>query len=243
MNHLKTFICTIGAAIVTSLAPASTLVLNSNPYSDSYGGGEFTANLSGLNLSSYSTKALVSINHNLGFETFCMEYGEEFVPGHTYSYTLSNSATGGDLPAGFDPLSKGTAWLYAQFSTGNLAGYSYALNSTRNASALQLQLAFWYLEDETNPAYTTFAADHPGFNPSTNAFISAACAQFGGLAGAKADANGAFGVSVLNLTSGSHDQYKNQSQLYYHIVPESGSTLALVAFAALSLIGLRRRVD
>jgi hypothetical protein len=232
------------AAAVTALATgafASTLVLNTNAYTDSYGGGEFTVNNSGLSMSSYAAATIV----NGGFETFCMEYGEHFSPGGTYTYTLGNAATGGDLPSGSDPISMGTAWLYSQFAKGTLSGYSYATTgSSRVASALDLQLAFWYLEDETgtSPAYTTFAVDHPGFNPSTNAFITAALTQFGGLAGARADANGMFGVSVLNLTS-NEGQTNNQSQLYLNPVPDSGATVALLGLAMIGLVGFRRKVS
>ena len=223
------------SAVFATGSHASTLVLNSNPYSDSYGGGEFTANGSSLDLSSYGSATIL----NGGFETFCMEYGEHFSPGGTYAYSLSPNATGGDLPAGFDPVSVGTAWLYSQFAAGTLSGYSYATTgSTRSASALQLQLAFWYLEDETG-AYTNFPTDHPGFNPAGNAFITAALSQFGGLAGAKADANGQFGVSVLNLTS-NNGQTNNQSQLYYH-VPEGSETLGLLGLGLIGLVGFRRR--
>ncbi|MDB6169008.1 MAG: hypothetical protein JWM88_1872 [Verrucomicrobia bacterium] len=232
------------AAAVTALATsafASTLVLNTNAYTDSYGGGEFTVNGSGLSTSAYAASTLL----NGGFETFCMEYGEHFSPGGTYSYTLGSAATGGDLPSGSDPISAGTAWLYSQFAKGTLVGYSYATTgTTRMSSALDLQLAFWYLEDETGttPAYTTFAADHPGFNPSTNIFITSALAQFGGLSGAKADANGMFGVSVLNLTS-NEGQTNNQSQLYLNNVPESGATIALLGLAMVGLAGFRRKAS
>lgn len=230
------------AALVTNSFCAS-LILDTNAYSDSYGGGEFTASNSGLDLSSYSSLAQTISSHGrTGFDTFCLEYNEHFTPGNTYDYTLSNNAIGGDVASGSDPISMGTAWLYSQFASGTLAGYFGGTTAQHKANALQLQLAVWYLEDETT--ISAFTSAHGTYTPgSGNAFLNLALAQFGNLAGAKADANGAFGVQVLNLTS--LDRYgntvQNQSQLYYHAVPELGMTVALLGLSFLGLAGFRQK--
>lgn len=136
---------------LTSAALAATLTINTTAYSNGngLGGGEYTITSATLSNSGYSS--LVTSGFAVGaIEAFCLEYGEHFSPGSSYSYTISNAATLGSGGAvnGSDLISNGTAWLYAQFATGTLANYSYA-PAGRSASNTQLQLAFWYLEDET----------------------------------------------------------------------------------------------
>ncbi len=60
--------------------------------------------------------------------------------GTTYYFGVSQSAryNGNNT---LDPLSKGAAWLYLQFSDNSLAGYQH-----NEANANLLQRAFWYLE-------------------------------------------------------------------------------------------------
>jgi hypothetical protein len=237
--HKKSFAAGFALVGLLALTPASsfgaTLVLDTNAYTGGNQGGEFTASGSGLDLSSYSSGALTTSTHGqAGFSTFCMEYKEEFNPGSTYSYTLNSNAFGGDVAGGGgDPVSKGTAWLYSQFAQGILDGYSYTGTSARKSSNTDLQLAFWYLEDEISFL-------NPSYNPASNGFLTAVSSQFGSLAAAKADANGAYGVQILNLTS-SRGATNNQSQLYYHNVPDTGATLALLGLAFMGLIGLKRK--
>lgn len=236
-NTQSRFLSTVGLLLFggfASCASATTLTLNTNAYSNGngLGGGEFTAVSSTLSNSSYSPLAIAGLG---GVETFCLEYGEHFTPGGTYTYTISNAATAGSGGAvgGSDPLSLGTAWLYSQFANGTLAGYSYG--SGRAASNNALQLAIWFFEDETPVIGGTYASYGTS---SGNVFLNAAVTQFGSVAAAKADAGGAYGVSVLNLTSGST---QNQSQLYYS-VPDSGTTLALLGLSMLGLVGIKRRL-
>ena len=238
------FLCAALVALLASRVSAATLILDTNSFSDSYGGGEFTAISATLNQASYSPLTIVSSLHGTGFETFCMEYGEHFTPGGTYDYTIGNAAIGGDLPAGFDTVSKGTAWLYAQFASGSLAGYNYGGTAAqRKLSALQLQLAFWYLEDETT--LSSFVSAHGVFAPASNAFIGAAITNFGGLdgpSGAHGDnAAGGYGVYILNLTSNG-GRTLHQSQINYS-VPDNGITLALVGTSFLGLVALRRKLQ
>lgn len=217
----------------SSFAGASTLKLNTTSFSQV--GGVFAVTNSDLDISSYSNLAMfqsVSGNNGLGFGTFCLEYSEPFNPGQTFDYTIASYANaggvGGQTSPGQDPISKGTAWLYSQFATGTLADYLYAgTTAQRKASALELQNAFWFLEDE-------------GQGSESNTYVALAIDHFSSLSSAKAASDGLFGVQVLNLTQ---NGVRKQSQLYYHQAPEAGATAAMIGLGFVALIGLRRKLS
>lgn len=233
---IQTGLSTLLCSVLASRALAATLTLSTNAYSNGngLGGGEYTAISSTLSNSNYSLLAIAGLG---GVETFCLEYGEHFTSGGVYNYTISNAATAGSGGAvnGQDPLSKASAWLYSQFATGTLANFNYGAG--RSASNNDLQLAFWFFEDETQVIGGSYASYGVSSN---NVFINAAVAQFGSVAAAKSDAGGAYGVSVLNLTTGTQ---QNQSQLYYtgNTVPDGGSTALFLGLSVIGLLGLRRR--
>jgi hypothetical protein len=224
---------------VGSTISGATLQLNTNPFSNGngLGGGEFTAvPVSGaLDKSAYHSLALYQGN----IEVFCLEYNEHFSPGGVYDYTVNSNAFGGDVAGGGgDPISLGTAWLYQQFATGALSTFAYDQSNVaaRKNSSSALQLAFWYLEDETQ-----FISGYGSYDPTTNVFLNQTASQFGGLLNAKANANGAFGTAVLNITSGNGANL-HQSQTYLTNVPDSATTLALVGMALAGLVAIRRKV-
>lgn len=244
MKISKSLWCVKGMAVamlagVASTVSAATLQLNTNPFSNGngLGGGEFTAvAVSGsIDKSAYSSLALYQGN----IEVFCLEYNEHFSPGGVYDYTINSNAFGGDVAGGGgDPISLGTAWLYQQFATGNLLNFAYDQNNVtarKNSSSL-LQLAFWYLEDETQ-----FISGYGSYDPTSNDFLNQAATRFGGLASAKNDANGAFGTAVLNITSGNGANL-HQSQVFLTNVPDSATTLALVGLALVGLVAVRRKL-
>jgi len=132
-----------------------------------------------------------------------------------------NGGNGGPNP---DPISVGTAWLYYNFATGNLANYNYGAG--RAASAAALQNTIWWLEQE--------AAD-PG---AGNVFRTAVLAQFGNsAAAAMADNNGAYAVQVLNLTT----LAGGLAQDMLIVTPIPGA-LILLGPALLGLAGFRKRI-
>ncbi len=230
---------TVFGAVATT-GVSATLTMNSTPFGNGNGlhGGEYAVTSATLSNAGYSP-LVTSLLQSGAFATFCLEYGEHFSFGSSYTYTLGSAATLGSGGAvnGADPASNGTAWLYSQFATGVLANYDYTAVG-RAASNSQLQLAFWFLEDET-----PLIAGYGAYLPNTNVFLSAAIAQFGSVEAAKANAANSFGVSVLNLTTG---DVHNQSQLYYSGggnipgTPDSGATLALMGLAVAGMMGFRR---
>lgn len=193
----------------------------------SYGvGGEFSAtpsaNFSWV-LNYYDAKAK-NIGYQNSFETFCIEYNEEFNPGNTwYNVKINDRAINGGIGPVGDPISKGTAWLYYQFAEGTLSQFDYntdGLHATdRQSDSGLLQTAIWWLEDEHGLTYD-----------SSNKFESLVVSTFGGQANAKADNNGFYPVAALNMTY--PDGSLSQDQLT--LVPEPCSILLL----GLGLLGI-----
>ena len=214
-----------------------TITLYQNAYS--YGnGGQFTAVTSGLGT----------------FQTFCIEYTEEYAPGSLYSYNMNSGAVAGgagvdatDPHTGLpmDNISMGTAWLYSQFRAGTLANYFSANVGTQNQNAGNLQVAIWYLENEVTSL---------SFNGANGtAFFNAAIAGTGlNSTTIFEDSDGAYGVIALNLFNGPYStavqspngQTYNLNQDQLAIVPEPTTMIAaallLLPFGASTLRILRR---
>jgi hypothetical protein len=222
------FVASLGSSAV-----AGTITLVPSIYAGGMGGGEITAVSPTLDISGYSPLALL----NGGFETFCLEYNEHFSYNTPYNYTISSNAVGGDVPSGSDPLSVGTAWLYTRFAGGTLTNYDFTGGQTaRQASARELQLAIWYLEDETQLIPPEAGPYGPGWS-GPNVFLSQVSTAFGSLAAAKSDATpGLFGVWALNITDDSGNN--KQSQLYQ--VPDNSATVALLGLALVGFAAFRR---
>jgi hypothetical protein len=210
-----------GAAQATPLPPPPPylLQLTTGQYTGGNGGGEFTATL----------------NNGQVFQTFCLEFSEEFYPGQTYYYSISQAANTGDLNnhgtiSGVtgDPISFGTAALYTAFRNGTLADY---FTSDRQNNATELQEAFWFLEDE---------AQWANESTSNNKYLKQLIDTYGfkDLGSAQANYTGT-DVAVLNVTGldGSHAQ----DQLYLR-VPDGGATIAMLGLALLGLGFIRRRL-
>ena len=201
------------------------------PY-DAGSGGEFTLKPGdGLEwvLNYYDAKAKNAGGTSNTFQSFCLEYNENISDGTLYSATLSNASIYGGTYHASDPLSKGTAWLYSLFAKGTLSGYHYG--SGRTTSAAEFQEAIWWLEDEISLS-----------DPDENSFIHAAITQFGGTAaGAKANADGLYGVKVVNLWKygyAGNIEYRRQDTLVVTPIP---SAVWLLGCGLIGLVGIRRR--
>lgn len=111
------------------------------------GGGEFTLDTSGINVNDTFGNTTDGI-----IQTFCLERNEYIsVPSPTYYAVVNTGAKRGGIggaTGSFDPLDAKTAWVYETFATGGLdtavASYSYG----DTTSAVALQKAIWYLENE-----------------------------------------------------------------------------------------------
>src|ERR1017187_8366078 len=115
MRKLFTLIGVAGVIFATNLYASfdGTVTLALGAPLQLGNGGEFTAVTSGLGT----------------FQTFCIEYNEEFYPGSTYNYKQNTGAVAGGAGAfaidpntglAMDNISIGTAWLYSQFRNGGL---------------------------------------------------------------------------------------------------------------------------
>ncbi|HEY3754537.1 MAG TPA: hypothetical protein VGL42_00145 [Opitutaceae bacterium] len=209
-----------------------------NPW-QSQGGGEFTAFSSAGIPQGYASDATLSLSGMTGFETFCILPGVDLGWMTPYSYSIDPDIwvpTSGDLAAGAndEALSQGTAWLYAQFATGQLSGYDYADSDKSNSrlnDASALQQALWYFQGET-------------YLPSDPTFVNLALARFGSTSAAMAAENpGEFGTDVINIYTTNADgrpDVLQQAQLVY--APDLASTALLLGGGLLILLAARKRL-
>ena len=215
-NSLALALAVVGLSLSAGLRSHAGTITLSPPWGPN-GGGEFNA----------------SASPEFGsFATFCLEYDEHIsIPG-TYDYTINNKAMGGGpgyTPNG-DPISIGTAWLYSQFREGTLVEGGNAYDTASDQG--NLQKAIWWLEEESNsPTYAS---------GNTNPWVLAAKAALGlDDAGIRSDANGAYGVVVLNLDTLGASTERRQDVL---AMPDGGTTVGMLGAGILALGIARRRL-
>jgi hypothetical protein len=220
----------------------------SNPYQ--YGnGGEFTAITTGLTVqltpgtqapAGYASDATFTVNGVTGFETFCIEDQVDFYVGGTYNYSIGTppNAVLQQGSAGIQQLTAGAAWLYEQFSTGQLAGYDYTNQANRLADAGILQATLWALQDEPADGSVPYIPD-----PHSNFALADLIANpnFGSFAAAQAIADTSYGVSVLELTDGNGNAAQDQLIYWGPHVPDNGTTALLIGGSLLVMAGFSRR--
>lgn len=243
------------AAIIPDVEAGTLTVRRPVGYAGSTGGGEYNVTPSdALLLSSYSPKTLLEIDGIRGFESFGLESKQTISEGISYSYSQNQSSVrGGETPeqrgrrpgdnTPTDSLSRGSAWLYAQFSDGILPGYNYTPGPGREASATSLQIALWALENETDTNGNPWDTQMGG-----NTFFDAAVGRFGSLADARLDNNGLFGVEVMIVSTGAAATLELWQDLLVRTgggaavrTPDGGSAVALLCAGWSVLTLLRRR--
>lgn len=173
------------------------------------------------------------------FGVFCVELNEYFTPRGSYRVaSISNGANNGGLfgqaSTNYDPISKETQWLYHHFLLKDIQSVT---SITEND--YQLQLAFWFLENELdnrvsqNATYFDAYYGAKGITTDAEKYVAAALS---------AVSNGAFlgDVKVMNLvdTNGGYAQ----SQLIGQPVPEP-STMLLVGVGLIGLGFARRKAQ
>jgi hypothetical protein len=211
---MKYIVAVVGAAALAA-APASwaamTVSLQQNTSQYSAGnGGEFRATGSVISDANPTLAGYSALTSGSGyFQTFCIEYNEEFTPGVSYDVTISDRAMYGSQPPLGDPISIGTAYLYSQFAAGTLAGYDYTYGSSRVTTAGDLQKAIWWLEGEANGVKNSFVLDAESALSLNDTTI-------------RYDASGAYNVVVLNLGTPGNVQ----DQLFIVPVPEPATVIA-----------------
>jgi hypothetical protein len=220
-NNMKKYLLLLIAAATLTVSsayanptntPSATITLSQGAYSYA-DGGEFTAT--------------TSLNGT--FETFCTETTVEFTPGQTYSYSLGTTSYSGMA------LTEGTAFLFYEFTMGNLSGYNYTDAKIRQSDAGLLQAAIWAFQGqsiangEEYPSATATQGQY-GYNP----YFALAVNDLGGNAYNPND--GKYSVDILQLSSGNTPA---QDQLIC-TTPEP-TTMALIGMGGLSLFMIRRR--
>jgi hypothetical protein len=221
---LSTVLTLIGMPVM-----ANTIVLTQNS-NYSYGdGGEFTAVTTGQNFAGNGYVPNVTSLADGSFQTFCVQNTVDFNPGVTYNYTTGNTTGANGIEGGIT-LTAGAAYLYYEFATGNLSGYTYVAGSGRVTTAGELQAAIWYFMGEglasgftTSDQFITLA-DNNVANPFA--------------------ANGSlYGVEILQLTTpGSNPSIANQNQLVL-TAPDGGMTAAMLgmSLAGMFLVQFQQR--
>ncbi len=179
-------------------------------------GGPFTINV--MSASSAAMQQVAAMGST--YMSFCLEQSETIsIAGNQgYKVQINTAAVNGGIGGGNpDPLSLATAWLYSKFRSAGSTGLDalfIANSGSVAAGRTALQQAIWYLEQEQNT----------GNNYLVSAAV-AALTSYGVTAGnvRTINANGAFGVRVLNLFS-ADGRERRQDQLA--LVPEPSTYVA-----------------
>jgi len=166
-----------------------------------------------LDNSSYADVAKGKGGSARSFQSFCVET-DEYIYDNLNGWVSTQNALltaagshawqgGSDTNKG-DDLDPKTAWLYTQFATGNLTGYTYGATPpgglSRSQTAGALQQLIWTTEGETGAAN--------GLNPAQNALISTWNTEF-----AASGWTGIGNVRVVQLYLSSGSDVR-QDQLY-----------------------------
>jgi hypothetical protein len=211
----------MGASVALAIPASGTITVGGSPleYSD---GGQFTATVSGFP----------------SFQTYCIEINHEFSLGGTYAYTLGQT-THGAPPATASPvLNLGTAWLFSQFTSGNL-GISTPL------LAGELQAALWYFQGQGagNSDYNAWVGGTPGNDQFTDDALTALGGNVILGTGAYSPSAGAYGVQIIqSSTITANGALGDPAQDWLYVpVPDGGATVMLLGIGLVGMVLVSRR--
>lgn len=185
------------------------------------GGGAFTFSL----VSGFGS----NVEHGNGsvFQTFCIETGEDFVPGGTYHASVSDHAIAGMNYWGesHQTLNDHTAYLYSNFRAGTLGGY----DASSSAQA-GLQAVIWMYQGQiTTGQNSDWSQILQDVTPGTRGY-------FANLFYNEAQGSGWLGtgnVAILNIDDGHGN---GQSQLI--LIPLPAET-TMAGLGMLGMLGVR----
>ena len=169
--------------------------------------------------------------HPESFQTFCLELDEYSYYGENFDVWVSHSNADLTMPGSHawgggvntntgDDLDARTAFLYYRFAIGALPGYNYTPGAAARAtSAVALQNAIWYIEEELTSLPTGLATTF--YNMANNAVNSGAWSGLGD-------------VRVLQNAN-----IKDFRQDFLYVVPVPGAVL--LGLLGLGAAGLKLR--
>lgn len=191
---VKSLCAIIGAASLLATTSAFATISYNGTYS-----GTLTLGLA------YGDAIAVNSSGLGTFTSFCLNSTVYANSGQTYNYVSSDTVTPANT-GGPATITLGTAWLYSEFSSGDLASYGYVYGDPNSAD--QLQQAIWYFQGSPNGV--------------ANAFVLDAQTAVGGANNATNASGGAYGVFALTLT----DANGGYAQPILGMVPEPSTVVA-----------------
>jgi len=130
----------VGASAVRAASPTVRVYQDLGQYS-SGSGGEFNVAITAGPLS-HANSARTEGSRSPGFQTFCIQKSQYFIPGNQYTAKVSeytNHTT-------HDLLKAEVAYLFHWWNTGTMSGYDYTYGAGRTQSAGHLQNVLWALQ-------------------------------------------------------------------------------------------------
>lgn len=184
---------TIAMLALNSSADSVILNQDANSFSD---GGEFVAQIT-------------SPNQNYDFITFCVQSQNGFSADQTYNFTESSVDSFGN------PLTLGTAFLFAEFENGKIT----ASNPTQDG---ELQATIWTFQNQQLPVGFTIPT------VENNPYYNLALTDLGDEA--YQPNNGLYPVAIMQLTDDNGSTAQNQ---LITSVPESDKIASCTVLAGL----------